>query len=317
MAINKRKLYTGNKPIGGAPIKSRRVAREITSKYHSIRNEIDAIKKNSSNVGYKVKSGNRIAELEQSLESMGGTNAYQEASIISTKHFKTSRWVLKMIAKYIPKGTAGAMKIPVLEVGAINTQLQAASHLEVRAIDINSQHPKIEEMDFFDISPDGNFDVVVCSMVINCVTDALKRGDMLIRLSAHLRQATGILCLALPNRCIMSKNVGSESFAALLDALGLDLLETSSTPKITFYTLRRRALVPVPKTRVGSAEDPGYAYANACKASFASFCRSPNGLSQLSHFKGPACQPGPAPSAASAPTTSADFLLYLDDSFWI
>lgn len=70
-------------------------------------------------------------------------------------------------------------KLNTLEIGAINIQLQRYSGLRVRAIDINSQvllrhsilspnmwqHPSIEELDFFELIPEGNYDLIVCSMV--------------------------------------------------------------------------------------------------------------------------------------------------------
>ena len=56
-------------------------------------------------------------------------------------------------------------KLKTLEVGAINLQLSSCPWLEVMAIDINSQHHQIQEVDFFDISPEFNYDAVVCSMV--------------------------------------------------------------------------------------------------------------------------------------------------------
>jgi 25S rRNA (adenine2142-N1)-methyltransferase len=56
-------------------------------------------------------------------------------------------------------------KLNAFEVGAINIQLQQCPWLQVRAIDVNSQHPLIEERDFFTVEPEGIYDVVVCSMV--------------------------------------------------------------------------------------------------------------------------------------------------------
>jgi hypothetical protein len=53
----------------------------------------------------------------------------------------------------------------VLEVGAINPQLSRCPWLDVRAIDIRSQHPLIEEVDLFDLPPRQEYDVVVSSMV--------------------------------------------------------------------------------------------------------------------------------------------------------
>lgn len=57
------------------------------------------------------------------------------------------------------------MRLKTLEVGAINLQLSSCPWLDVLAIDVHSQHPLIQEIDFFDISPNFNYNVVVCSMV--------------------------------------------------------------------------------------------------------------------------------------------------------
>ena len=130
-------------------------------------------------------------------------------------------------------------KMKVLEVGAINIQLQQVSHLDVRSIDINSQDARIEEIDFFDIPPEHSYDTVVCSMVINCVHDVKKRGEMIVRLRHHLRQEHSLLLLVLPLRCIHSKYVGVERLEALFTALGFRLLERKETPRLSFYTLQR------------------------------------------------------------------------------
>lgn len=41
----KRKLFLGTESIGGKSMKSRRKARFVTSQYHNIRNELEAIEK--------------------------------------------------------------------------------------------------------------------------------------------------------------------------------------------------------------------------------------------------------------------------------
>ena len=128
----------------------------------------------------------------------------------------------------------------VLEVGAINIQLQQVSHLDVRSIDINSQDARIEEIDFFDIPPEHSYDTVVCSMVINCVHDVKKRGEMIVRLRHHLRQEHSLLLLVLPLRCIHSKYVGVERLEALL------------LPLASVYLSARRHLVLV-STRYNEA----------------------------------------------------------------
>eukprot|EP01038_Epipyxis_sp_PR26KG_P005063 gene5063-7067_t len=231
----KRKLFTGVQPIGGHSLKSRRLARLITSQYHNIRNEKFAITStNIDNDGSKSNdiNSNRIKELENKMENIGGIEKYQQASIISTNHFKTSRWVLKTLRELLPNHiqnnnndvtiemnqvkSKSNNKISLFEVGAINTQLQQSPWLNVRAIDLHSTNPMIEECDFFDVIPEFNYDAVVCSMVINCVEDPIKRGEMIARLSAHIHPEHGILLLVLPKRCVHSRYVGERNFEELL-----------------------------------------------------------------------------------------------------
>ena len=118
------------------------------------------------------------------------------------------------------KNRAPRRTTKVLEVGAINTELLDAAEIEkasdgtslssshsttkstdkrskynihVRAIDIHSMEERIEEQDFLQLplmSP--KYDVIVCSMVLNCVTTKEDRGKMLALLYHQLRP--GGLC---------------------------------------------------------------------------------------------------------------------------
>lgn len=276
MVSRKKKLFCGVKPIGGQKLKSRKKARIVTSEYHNIRNE-QLIVERSSEYGGEEKQ-KKLNELSNRLQAIGGTEMYQQASVVSTNHFKTSRWVISTIealgvkasknkdkdrhtdadtdtdsksltrkdneskanknkAKSKPK-----RKVKVLEVGAINTQLQECKWMTVRAIDVNSQNPRIEERDFFDLCPvKEQYEVVVCSMVVNCVTDPEKRGEMLCRLCAHVELARGYVLLVLPLRCINSKSVGGEQvFMEFLSGIGLkEALPRRITPKLVFFVLQR------------------------------------------------------------------------------
>jgi len=178
------------------------------------------------------------------LEENGGVGLYQLASVVSTKHFKTSRFIVRTLQKELkripPSPEAGRLR--TLEVGAINTQLQECPHLQVRAIDVNSQHSRIEEMDFFDLEDAtmGSFDVVVASMVINCVECPYKRFEMLVRLVLQLAPG-GTLFVMLPVRCVESKHLHG-AFVPLLRALGLgDCIPHHRTPKVAFYVLKRES----------------------------------------------------------------------------
>ena len=52
------------------------------------------------------------------------------------------------------------LAVPSIQVGAINTRLLDVPWLGVRAIDLKSQHPRIEERDFFSLKPSEEYDVV-------------------------------------------------------------------------------------------------------------------------------------------------------------
>jgi 25S rRNA (adenine2142-N1)-methyltransferase len=98
----------------------------------------------------------------------------------------------------------------VLEIGAINTQLLDAKSVNVRAIDIHSIHPgRIEELDFMIMDqPSVPYDVLVLSMVLNCVPDATGRGAMLRKLRQSLRPG-GLLFFVIPLTCLQVKKTES------------------------------------------------------------------------------------------------------------
>jgi 25S rRNA (adenine2142-N1)-methyltransferase len=124
----KRKLFTGVVPIGGPSVKSRRLARKITSKFHELNNKLG-----------DTKNSEEIANIEQEIELLGGRNRYQEASVVTTSHHKTSKWVVSTLQRLgvYPRGRKS--KLNTLEIGAVNIQLHQYPALKVRSIDINSQ----------------------------------------------------------------------------------------------------------------------------------------------------------------------------------
>jgi 25S rRNA (adenine2142-N1)-methyltransferase len=161
----------------------------------------------------------------------------------------------------------------LLEVGAINTELLDAAEqmvttpiavapsstsggvsneqkkyrLNVRAIDIHSMDKeRIEEADFLTlklISPHvlERYDVIVCSMVLNCVTTPSDRGKMLARLYHHLRPG-GWLFLTIPLFCLTkSAFLTLPIFTELLGSGGVGFVveETKHTPRVAFFVCQR------------------------------------------------------------------------------
>ena len=163
----------------------------------------------------------------------------------------------------------------LLEVGAINTELLDAAmetvaantndkkstnddegedeeervpkyKLDVRAIDIHSMDERIAEADFLTFPllsqvPNERYDVIVCSMVLNCVTTPPERGKMLARLYHHLRPG-GLLFLTIPLFCLTRGAFLTPAlFREMLGVggVGFDLEETKESPRLAFFVCRR------------------------------------------------------------------------------
>jgi 25S rRNA (adenine2142-N1)-methyltransferase len=224
---------TAPKPLVPSAMKSLKRARRVTSEFHRIQREMEVVKvSNESNSPQKQ-------QLERQLRELGGRQAYQEASVLTTGRHRTCKWIFAIITKLGLRPTKSQSSLALLEVGAVNTQLLSVPWLAVRAIDIKAQHPRIEQKDFFDLKPKCCYDAVVLSMVLNCVSSPLKRGRMLSLVREHLLPG-GHLFLMIPRRCIenspyCSFNVISEA----LSIVGLKVVETKLSPKVAFFCAQR------------------------------------------------------------------------------
>mmetsp|Transcript_18041 Transcript_18041/g.23528 ORF Transcript_18041/g.23528 Transcript_18041/m.23528 type:complete len:278 (+) Transcript_18041:231-1064(+) len=206
-----------------APTRSRRVARRVTSEFHKLA-EKTALEKDRE----------KKKRLRHQLEA--ARPAYQEASVVSTQLYSTSRWIIRTLR------LMNALSGRCLEVGAINTQLLDVSELETRAIDKRSVNPRIENLDFFDLKESENYEIVVCSLVLNCLRTPLERGRMLQKLTRH---ATNFLFIVLPRTCFAGAD-REEQFILLLQSLNFDLAcKVHHTPKLAHFCLRRSQQNPI------------------------------------------------------------------------
>jgi hypothetical protein len=156
---------------------------------------------------------------------------YQQASALLTNvHKTTSKFVFRTITKLNLCPKRHEPKLKTLEVGAVNTQLVDSSFLSVNAIDLKSRHPLIKEQDFFKLKPEGQYDLVVLAMVLNCVPSAKFRGIMLQNCRLHLKQ-DGLLFLILPSRCFPD-NKREEFEREIMLPLGFEVVLKESSPKV-------------------------------------------------------------------------------------
>ncbi|KAK1940511.1 25S rRNA adenine-N(1) methyltransferase [Phytophthora citrophthora] len=237
-----KKAKKSRKALHIAPprMKSRRKARQVTTNFHRLTHELDRLKQQKPTDAQAQEHRNeRITEINTLLQDLGGRQAYQDASILNTSFHRTSKWVFQLLTRFELRPKAKQPPLRVLEVGAINTQLLSCPWLNVRAIDLNSRHERIEQRDFFSLKPTGEFQVVVSSMVINCVPGAEKRGEMLRLYRDHLKEG-GLLFLMLPLLCLRhSQFMTYARFTKILEAVGFKVRETKDSPKVAFFCLER------------------------------------------------------------------------------
>mmetsp|Transcript_7578 Transcript_7578/g.19505 ORF Transcript_7578/g.19505 Transcript_7578/m.19505 type:complete len:271 (+) Transcript_7578:96-908(+) len=229
------------RPLVAPPLKSLRKARKVTSAFHELTAELQAAKSSGSKSDAK--------RIQEQIDQLGGREAYQDASVLTTSRAKhTSKWVFSELTRLGYRPGRGEPPLKVLEVGAVNTQILSVPWLQVRAIDINSCHPRIEQIDFFNLAPAGVYFAVVCSMVINCVPTPEARGDMMRRLFAHT-QPGGLVFLTLPLRCLThAKAMTWRRLVNIAQQVGFTLESCKTSPKIAFFCLRR----PVNQDAIGT-----------------------------------------------------------------
>lgn len=273
----KKKPKTHSKPLVAQKLRSRKKARKLTTQFHRITKQLEQLDKQQEGKGAvhehvnvakpnvnaqsspinAAKAAQRREELEQQLKEMGGRRAYQDASILSTAmNRSTSKYVFSMLTKYGMRPRKGQDPLRVFEVGAINLQISSCPWLSVRAIDINSRSHLIEQADFFDIEPAQDFQVTVCSMVINCVPSPEARGDMLVRMWHHLKHL-GIFFLMLPLQCLTrSAFLTEEMFSQALKLSGFEILQTKNSPRVAFFCLRKADKISSKKERMEAFPHP-------------------------------------------------------------
>ena len=224
-----------NTPIGGKAMKSRKLARKVTGKYHEL----------NAKLATSLTKKEKVA-IKDEIKALGGIDKYQQASVISTQFFNTSKFIIKTLREFINNNSVRPTNnVPnVLEVGSINTVLKKCTSFNVRSIDIHSQHPLIEELDFFDLPPERAYDAVVCSMVVNYVAEPERRGEMICRLIEQIHEG-GVIFLVLPLRCIQSEYLGMDLFDSFLTGLGcVELQPKRITPHLIFFFLGKSSTSP-------------------------------------------------------------------------
>lgn len=121
-------------------MKSLKRARRVTSEFHRIQRELEEVV-NVSKEGVKEQGASsaireKQRKLTRELQAIGGRQAYQEASVLTTGRHRTCKWIFAIMTKLGLRPAKNQRPLKLLEVGAVNTQLLSVPWLDVRAIDI-------------------------------------------------------------------------------------------------------------------------------------------------------------------------------------
>eukprot|EP00727_Mastigamoeba_balamuthi_P011169 m51a1_g6675 hypothetical protein (265) ;mRNA; r:210064-210906 len=210
--------------------------RQVIREYHVINKQIAAAEADAT-LDAAAKAL-KIAELKHKAEEAGGLELYQQASMRATAvthKFRSSKWVLKTLHELGVRAP-----LTLLDVGSHHNDYEHSQGIRATCIDINPPDSTVTKADLLDLVPPPRYDVVVASLVINFEGDPAKRGQMLLRARDLAQEDGGIVIVVLPRACFdNSRYMTHGLFEEMCAKLGLSVVQTSSSPKLAFYVLRR------------------------------------------------------------------------------
>ncbi len=263
------------------PMKSRKRARHVTTMFHKLTTERDLALKQGDITKVKSceKSLEEMGGRAEYQRASQLSTSFHSTSKWVLGHLANSGWLYGIKTADAPIQDGQKRKrnprrtTRILEVGAINTELldaagmvatksrerktektegdssshQPKNNIHVRAIDIHSMEERIEEADFLELpldNPDDSskrYDVIVCSMVLNCVTTPVDRGKMLALLFHQLRPG-GLCFFTIPKFCVTKSAFLTHGlFKKMLgkDGVGFNVKSTKESPRLAFFILER------------------------------------------------------------------------------
>ncbi len=226
---------------------SAKATRTLIRSHHNLRKAHAAALANSDTA--------KVASIEAEIESNGGLDSYQLASVIgqsSPRGGDSSKVLCKWLQTEFSEAPAKNERLRMLDIGALSVQNACSKVpcLDIDRIDLHSQAPEIREIDFMDlpipVSEAGKYHLVSLSLVLNFVPEAYARGEMLRRVPRLLRNPQhqlnkfgSYLFLVLPLPCILNSRYMDENrLSAIMQSLGFTKWHVKQTAKLhySFWT---------------------------------------------------------------------------------
>ena len=178
-------------PTGRGDKKKTLTGNKLIRRFHTLQKDLSAA----------VRAGDTstASAIEKELATLGGLDAYQQASIAGQDRRRGGD-SSKVLVDWLKTGCFDhdhqhhqhdRTKLRVLEIGCLSTDnyISRLPNVALTRIDLNSQHPLIQQQDFLQRPPPASeeetFDGISCSLVLNFVPVA-QRGDFMLHLARFL-----------------------------------------------------------------------------------------------------------------------------------
>jgi 25S rRNA (adenine2142-N1)-methyltransferase len=226
---------------------SSKATRTIIRKHHTLLKEHDK--------ALKAGQVDTASAIEQQISKDGGLEKYQHASQIgqlTSRGGDTSKVLVSWLEEdgiITKKESNKQQKLKILEIGCLSPDnaISKCSGVQMVRIDLHSTHSSIEKQDFMlrplPESNNDRFDLISLSLVVNFVSDAASRGQMLIRTTDFLQKREDTLSdklpglfLTLPLPCVKnSRYMTVEHLTRIMISMGYTRVHSKITTKI-FYS---------------------------------------------------------------------------------
>lgn len=244
---------------------SRKASRGLINRHH----QLEKLRRQAAVSGDHLKE----AELAREIESLGGLDQYQKASL-QGQSLDRGGDTSKILLDWLPLAGMKAVKrqLRMLEIGSLSTKNACSNsgYFEMVNIDLNSQEPGIEQQDFMErplpSSDAERFDIISLSLVVNFVPDHATRGQMLLRTLSFLRTKGAVqdanlgstypsLFLVLPRSCVDNSRYFTEArLMEIMGALGYSKLQSKLTQKLTYSLWKWDGVTRTPATSFSKTE---------------------------------------------------------------
>lgn len=210
-----------------------------------------------------------LARVEAEIEHRGGLHVYQLASTVGQDSKRGGDSLRKLLQWF------NEMKVSAkdtLEIGSLSPDNAILNKVfgTVTRIDLNSQNPKILQQDFMErplpLNDSERFDLISCSLVLNFVPSALRRGEMLVRMTHFLREpdsSSSRVFLVLPLPCVSnSRYFDGTLMDKVVTSLGFEILKYHEAKKVAYWLLEWRGSAAMRRIRTSKKELKGGANRN-------------------------------------------------------